>query len=99
MKVELPVALSSGVTSTPTPPLLVLDPDALFAKELCNLFSSLEDVSPGSGRVIACLLTGLKINGKNKKVDYFPRTSIRKGKSLRSKDKKSAIMGKASAAA
>ena len=47
----------------PTP-----NPDALFAKELCDLLASVEVARPGLGRSIACLLTGTPIKGKKKKV-------------------------------
>ena len=47
----------------PTP-----NPDALFAKELCDLLTSVEVAKPGLGRSIACLLTGTPIRGKQKKV-------------------------------
>ena len=47
----------------PTP-----NPDALFAKELCDLLVSVETARPGLGRSIACLLTGTPIRGKQKKV-------------------------------
>jgi hypothetical protein len=63
--------------------------DALFVKELCDLLSGLETAIPGLGRAIACLLTGAPIKGKIKKVGDCTRTSIRKEKSLRCKDKKS----------
>ncbi|KAM3294795.1 hypothetical protein ACQJBY_037589 [Aegilops geniculata] len=59
------------------------NPDALFAKELCDLLASVEVARPGLGRSIACLLTGTPIRGKQKKVG--------KGKS--------GAMGKASLAA
>lgn len=64
-------------------------PDALFAKELCNLLSSLEADSPESGKAVACILTGKVNKDKIKKVE----------KSLRSKNKKSDAIGKASTAA
>ena len=63
--------------------------DALFAKELCSLLSSLEAASPGSGKVVACILTEKFNKDKIKKVE----------KSLKSKNKKSDALGKASAAA
>ena len=47
----------------PTP-----NPNALFAKELCDLLASVEVARPGLGRSIACLLTGTPIRGKQKKV-------------------------------
>ena len=42
-------------------------PDAIFAKELCDLLASVEVARPGLGRSIACLLTGTPIRGKQKK--------------------------------
>ena len=45
----------------PTP-----NPDALFAKKLCDLLASVEVARPGLGRSIACLLTGTPIRGKGK---------------------------------
>ena len=63
--------------------------DALFAKELCSLLSSLEAASPGSGKAVACILTEKFNKDKIKKVE----------KSLKSKNKKSDALGKASAAA
>ena len=47
----------------PTP-----NPNALFAKELCDLLASVEVARPGLGRSIACLLTGTPIRGKQKKL-------------------------------
>lgn len=44
-----------------------LSPDDLFVKELCDLLISLEAASTGSGRPIACLLTGTTNRGKGKK--------------------------------
>jgi hypothetical protein len=60
------------------------NPDALFAKELCDILSSLEAAIPGCGRAVACLLTGTPIKGKSK-VGVCPRTGKRKEKSLRRK--------------
>jgi hypothetical protein len=65
------------------------NPDALLAKELCDLLSGLETAIFGLGRAIACLLTGMPIKDKIKKVGDCSCTGIRKEKSLRCKDKKS----------
>jgi hypothetical protein len=72
------------------------NPDALLAKELCDLLSGLETAIPGLGRVIACLLTGTPIKDKIKKVGDCSRTGIRKEKSLRCKVKKSGAKENAS---
>ena len=68
----------SGMTTEP----LVLAPtpnsNALFAKELCDLVASVEVARPGLGRSIACLLTGMPIRDKQKKV--VNRKSGAKGK-------------------
>jgi hypothetical protein len=53
-------------------------PEALFAKQLCDLLVSLKAAIPGNGKEIACLLTGKDSRGNIKKVK----------KSLRSKSKK-----------
>jgi hypothetical protein len=99
VKVDSPTALSlhgrSDVVSVPIAPLLTLSPDALFAKELCDLLSKLEVAIPGCGRAIACLLTGMAIKGNGKKVDDCPR----KEKSMKGKHKKSGTIGKMPAAA
>jgi hypothetical protein len=58
---------SSDVISAPHPPLPALNPDALFAKELCDVLSSLEAAIPGCGRAIACILIGTTIKCKSKK--------------------------------
>jgi hypothetical protein len=74
------------------------NPDALLAKEVCDLLSGLYIAIPGLGRVIACLLTGTPIKGKNKKVGDCSRTGM-KEKLLKCKDKKSGVIGKAHATA
>ena len=88
----------SHVASAPIPPPPTDNSNALFAKELCDLLASVETVSPGTGRAIACLLTGTTFKGKYK-VSDCPRTGIVKEKSLRCKGKKSGATGKAPAAA
>jgi hypothetical protein len=59
-KVDSPMTLSSPKqsddVSTPVPPSVPDNPDALFAKELYDILSSLEAAIPGCGRAIACLL-------------------------------------------
>ena len=57
-----------------------------------------ETVSSGTGRAIACLLTGTTFKGKYK-VSDCPLTGIVKEKSLRCKGKKTGAIGKAPAAA
>jgi hypothetical protein len=89
----------SDVVSVPIPPPPTHSSDAFIAKELCDLLSRFDVVIPGFGRVIACLLTGTKIKGKTKKVGDCPQIGIRKGKTLRCKDKKSGDIEKAPAAA
>jgi hypothetical protein len=78
-KMDSPTTLSSPERSdevfAPIPPSMLDNPDALFAKELCDILSSLE---------VACLLTGTPIKGKSK-VSVCPRTGKRKEKSLRPK--------------
>ena len=102
-KGDLSAALGSSersdVISAPIPPSPGHNPDALFAKELCDLLSSVEAACPGSGRAIACLLTGTKIKGRSKKVKDCHRTGTRRGKRLTSKDKKNSAIEKVSAAA
>jgi hypothetical protein len=72
MKVDLSATLSLPerpvVTSSPVPPPTTHNPDALLAKELCDLLSGLETAIPRLGRTIACLLTGTSIKDKIKKV-------------------------------
>jgi hypothetical protein len=87
------------VTSSPIPPLAIHNPDALLAKEVCDLLSSLNTAIPRLGRAIACLLTETPIKGKNKKVGDCPRTGMRKEKLLRCKDNKSGRIGKEHATA
>jgi hypothetical protein len=58
---------SSDVISAPHPPPPALNQDALFAKELCDVLSSLEAAIPGCGRAIACILIGTTIKCKSKK--------------------------------
>jgi hypothetical protein len=88
----------SDVISTTIPPKPALNSDALFAKELCDILSSLEAANPGIGRALACILTGSTIKSKIKKVRDCPRTGIQKEKSLKRKDKKSGTIRKTSVA-
>jgi hypothetical protein len=82
----------SEVDFAPIPPPLAHNPDALFAKELCDLLDlGVRYCSMWKG---GCLCPKCKI----KKVGDCPRTSIWKEKSLRSKGKKSDTIGKAHAA-
>ena len=57
----------SGMTIEPSVVAPTPNPDALFAKELCDLLASVDVARPGFGRSIACLLTGTPIRGKQKK--------------------------------
>ena len=82
-------AAHSHVASAPIPPPPTDNPNALFAKELCDLLASVETVSPGTGRAIACLLTGTAFKGKYKKASDYPRSGIVKQKPPRCKGKKS----------
>jgi hypothetical protein len=63
--------------------------NALFAKELCDLLASLEVVSPGSGKAIACLLAEKATEDKIKNVKEY----------IRSVSKKSGVTRKISTAA
>jgi hypothetical protein len=83
------------VTSSLIPPPSAHNPDALLAKELCDLLSGLDIAIPGLGRAVACLLTGTPIKDKIKKVRDCSWTDMRKEKSLMSKDKKSGARRKA----
>jgi hypothetical protein len=74
--------------------MLLCNPDALLAKEVCDLLSGLETANPGLGRAIVCLLTGTPIKDKSTKASDYPRTSFHKEKSLKCKDKKSGVKGK-----
>jgi hypothetical protein len=69
--------------------LAFVDSEALFAKELCNLLSSLEMAIPGSSKEIVHLLSGKDSGDKTKKVKEY----------LKRKSKKSSTTRKASAAA
>jgi hypothetical protein len=103
VKVDSPVTLCSrdpsDVISAPIPPTSALSPDALFAKELCDMLSKLEAAIPGCGRAIACLLTGSTIKSKGKKVGDCPWTDTKKEKSLGCKGKRSDATRKEPAAA
>jgi hypothetical protein len=93
-QLEVNPSVQSDVTSVPIPPPPPHDRDVLFAKELCDLLSSVEAAIPGCGRAIACLLTGTTLKGKGK-VDECSGTDIPKKKSLRCKDKKNGAIAKA----
>ena len=86
---EVNSAAHSHVASAPIPPPPTDNSNALFAKELCDLLASVETVSPGTGRAIACLLTGTTFKGKYKKASDCPRSGIVKQKPPRCKGKKS----------
>jgi hypothetical protein len=68
----------SDVISAPIPPTSALSPDALFAKDLCDVLSKLEAAIPRYGRAIACLLTGLAIKSKGKTVGDCPGPAPRR---------------------
>ncbi|KAE8814108.1 putative LRR receptor-like serine/threonine-protein kinase [Hordeum vulgare] len=54
----------SGMNTEPSVLAPSPNPNALFAKELCDLLTSVEVARHGLGRSIACLLTGMPIRGK-----------------------------------
>ena len=94
----LSLPTQSYVFSMPIPTLLVLNVDALIAKEVCDLLSCLDVVIPGCDRAIACLLMGTTTKGKSK-VGDCSRTSIRKEKSLTCKNNNGGTVRKAVATA
>jgi hypothetical protein len=55
--------------------------DALFAAELCGLLASLEAVSPGYGKDIACVLAGEASEDMIRKVEKSLRKVIIRGRS------------------
>jgi hypothetical protein len=66
---QSPAFVSSGV--------LAYSSEALFGKELCGLLASLEAVSPGYGKDIACVLAGKASNDIIRKVEKsFRKISI-----------------------
>jgi hypothetical protein len=101
-KVGFPLTLSSlersDVAFAPIASSPILNLDALFAKELCDVLIGLEATISRCGREIVCLLTGTIIKDKIKMGDC-PRTGIRKEKLLKCKEKKSDAMEKAPAVA
>lgn len=62
----------SDVTYVTIPPPLTHNSDVLFAKEFCDLLTSVEIAIPGCGRAIACPLMGKSTKGKSKKVGDCP---------------------------
>jgi hypothetical protein len=84
---------SSVASISPSPelshPLVFVDSETLFAKELGSLLLSLETAIPGSSKEIVYLLSEKDTGGKIKKVKDY----------LRTKCKKSGTTRKASAAA
>ncbi|KAE8802180.1 High affinity cationic amino acid transporter 1 [Hordeum vulgare] len=58
----------TGMTIEPSVLAPTSNPNALFAKELCELLASVEVARPGLGRSIAYLLTGTPVRGKQKKI-------------------------------
>jgi hypothetical protein len=66
------------VTYSHVPPPADHNPDALLAKELCDLLIGLETTIPELGRAIASLLTQTPIKNKSKKVgDCSPTCGMR----------------------
>ena len=51
----------SDMTNEPSVVASTPNPDALFAKELCDLLANVEVARPDLGRSIACLLTGMPL--------------------------------------
>jgi hypothetical protein len=101
-KVGFPLTLSSlersDVAFAPIASSPILNLDALFAKELCDVLIGLEAAISRCGREIVCLLTGMIIKDKIK-MGYCPQTAIRKEKLLKCKEKKNDAMEKALAVA
>ncbi|KAE8817150.1 High affinity cationic amino acid transporter 1 [Hordeum vulgare] len=58
----------SGMTIEPLVLAPTPNPNALFAKELCDMLASVEVARSGLGWSIACLMTGTPIRGKQNKV-------------------------------
>jgi hypothetical protein len=93
--VVLPLELGSfealTVASTSSPPQSLASvvtgevsadkADALFAAELCGLLASLEAVSPGYGKDIACVLAGEASEDMIRKVEKSLRKVIIRGRS------------------
>jgi hypothetical protein len=79
-----------GMATTPSPPsespaymasgVLEHSHEALFGKELCGLIASLEVVSPGYGKDIACVLAGKASEDLIRKVEKSLRKVTIKGK-------------------
>jgi hypothetical protein len=82
---------SVAVASTPSPPQSLASvvtrkvsadkADALFTAELCGLLSSLEEVSPGYGKDIACILAREALEDMIRKVEKSLRKVIIRGRS------------------
>ena len=64
----------SHVILAPVPPPPTDTSNALFAKELCDLLTIVEAISPGTGRAIACLLIGstFKANARRRAIALGP---------------------------
>ena len=72
------VATSMPPLTEPDQPLVSIDSDALFAKELCWLLVSLEAAIPGSDKEIVRLLSGKDTCGKIEKVNEYFKSKIKK---------------------
>ena len=66
---QSPASVDCGGVLAPTS-------DALFAKELCGLLASLEAVSPGYGKDIACVLAGKASENLIMKVEKSLKVSL-----------------------
>ena len=73
-----PVAASMPPSMKPGQPLVSVDSEALFAKELCGLLVSLEMAIPRSGKEIDRLLSGKDSGGRIKKVNEYLKSKIKK---------------------
>jgi hypothetical protein len=105
--VVLPLELGSFeallAASTPSPPQSLASvvtgevsadkEDALFAAELCGLLASLEAISPGYGKDIACVLAGQASEEMITKVEKSLRKVI-----IRGRRKKKGVVRKTSRA-
>jgi hypothetical protein len=77
------VVASMPPSSEPTHPLIFVDSDILFAKELSDLLVSLETVCLGSSEEIVCLLSEKDTGDKIKKVKDYLGSKCKKGDATR----------------
>jgi hypothetical protein len=86
-ELELGSSKALTVATAPSPPqspasassggVLAYSSEALFGKELCGLLASLEAVSPGYGKDIACVFAGKAFDDIITKVEkFFRKVSI-----------------------